>query len=131
MNKFILIPKDQYDKFKDLQDNKDSFPTNGKHTTDHKFTDNVSDESFKANNTPQMKESVKPVESVNRELPPPPGLPEQYIKTSDVKSQSHIPDISTSGGANHRGIKQVGNGATAKESRRRSEWFKFWNKNIR
>ena len=131
MNKFILIPKDPYDKFKDLQDNKDCYPANSIHNTNHKIADNLSDDGFKVNNTRQMKALVKPEESENRDIPPPPGLPEQKIKSSDTKSQSQIPDVATSGRANHRDIKQVGNGATAKGSRHTPEWLKFWNKNIR
>ena len=130
MNKFILIPKDQYDKFKEMQDNKDSNPPKSKVTTENKIADNLSDDSFKANNnTHQMKALIKPEESENRELPPPPGLPEQYINSSDVNSHSQIPN--SPGDANNRDSKQVGNGATGKGIRRRPEWIKFWNKNIR
>ena len=94
MNKFILIPKDQYDKFKEMQDNKDSNPPKSQVTTENKIADNLSDDSLKANNnnTRQMKALIKPEESENRELPPPPGLPEQYINSSDVNSHSQIPN---------------------------------------
>ena len=130
MNKFILIPKDQYDKFKEMQDNKDSNPPKSKVTTENKIADNLSDDSFKANNnTHQMKALIKPEESENRELPPPPGLPEQYINSSNVNSHSQIPNSPRD--ANDRDSKQVGNGATGKGIRRRPEWIKFWNKNIR
>ena len=130
MNKFILIPKDQYDKFKEMQDNKDSNPPKSKGTTENKIVDNLSDDSFKANNnTRQMKALIKPEESENRELPPPPGLPEQYINSADVNSHSQIPN--SPGDTNDRDSKQVGNGATGKGIRRRPEWIKFWNKNIR
>ena len=132
MNKFILIPKDQYDKFKEMQDNKDSNPPMSKVTTENKIADNLSDDSLKANNnnTRQMKALIKPEEeSENRELPPPPGLPEQYINSSDVNSHSQIPNSPRD--ANDRDSNQVGNGATRKGIRRRPEWIKFWNKNIR
>ena len=94
MNKFILIPKDQYDKFKEMQDNKDSNPPKSKVTTENKIADNLSDDSLKANNnnTRQMKALIKSEESENREVPPPPGLPEQYINSSDVNSHSQIPN---------------------------------------
>ena len=135
MNKFILIPKDQYDKFKEMQDNKDPNPPKSQVTTEDKIVDNLSDDSLKANNnnnnndTRQMKALIKPEESENRELPPPPGLPEQYINSSDVNSHSQIPNSPRD--ANDRVSKQVGNGATGKGIRRRPEWIKFWNKNIR
>ena len=129
MNKFILIPKDQYDKFKEVQDNKNSNPAKSKDTTENKITDNLSDDSVKNNNTCQVKALVKPEESENRELPPPPGLPEQYINSSDVNSHSQIPN--TPGDTNDRASKQVGNGATGRGNRRRPEWIKFWNKTIR
>ena len=129
MNKFILIPKDRYDKFKEVQDNKDTNLPKSNHTTENKIADNLSDDSFKVNNTRQMKALVKPEESENRELPPPPGLPEQYINSFDVNSHSQIPN--TPGDANGRDSKQVGYGATGKGIRRRPEWTKFWNKNIR
>ena len=132
MNMFILIPKDQYDKFKEMQDNKDSNPPKSQVTTEDKIVDNLSDDSLKANNnnnTRQMKALIKPEESENRELPPPPGLPEQYINSCDVNSHSQIPNSPQD--ANDRVSKQVGNGATGKGIRRRPEWIKFWNKNIR
>ena len=129
MNKFILIPKDQYDKFKEEQENKDTTPASSKHTTENKIADNLSDDSFKGNNTHQMKALVKPEESEYRELPPPPGLPEQYIQSPDVNSHFQIPN--TTGDANSRDSKQVGYGARGKKIRRRPEWIKFWNKNIR
>ena len=135
MNKFVLIPKDQYDKFKEVQDNKDTNPPNSNHVTENKTADNLSDENFKVNNTQQMKMPVKPEERLNRVLPPPPGLPEQYINSTDVKSQSPNPNVATPGETNGRDSDMEwiwsGYGATRKGIKRRPEWIKFWNKNIR
>ena len=51
MNKFVLIPKVQYDKFKEVQEIKDTKPPNSNHITDSKTADNLSDENFKTSNT--------------------------------------------------------------------------------
>ena len=131
MNKFVLIPKDQYEKFKEFQESKDKRASNKDQIPENKSGDSLSDEHFKDNTTSQLKLVHKPTESSIREIPPPPGLSDQYINSSDAKSQSQLPNVAISGGENDRDIKQVGYGATGKESSRRPEWLKFWNKNIR
>ena len=130
MNKFVLIPKDQYDKLKEIQDIKGTKPPNSNHNTENKTEYNLSDENFN-DNTRQLKLEVNPQQSSNREVAPPPGLPEQYINSSDVKSQSQNPNVAASGGANGRDSEQVGYGGIGKRISHRPEWFKFWNKNIR
>ena len=131
MNKFVLIPKDQYEKFKEIQESKDKRAPNNNHIPENKSKTNQSDEDFNDTTSGQLKLVQKPRKSSFREVPPPPGLPDQYINSSNAKSQSQILDVATSGGANYRDIIQVGNGATGKGSSRRPEWLKFWNKNIR
>ena len=53
MNKFVLIPKDLYDKFKEVQDIKDTNPPNRNHKTENKTENNLSDENFYDNNDTQ------------------------------------------------------------------------------
>ena len=132
MNKFVLILKDQFEKFKDSQESKDKSPS----IKEEEISENISedrllDEHFNDTTAHLMKLDHKPRKSSVREVPPPPGLPDQYINSSNAKSQPQVLDIASSGGAARRDIIQVGHGATGKSSSRRPEWFKYWNKNIR
>ena len=122
MNKFILVPKEQYDKFKDLQDIGGVKRSTENSSTDQNYEDRIHQES---------KSVHKPHNSLKEEISPPPGLPEQYINSSDRTIPSQKSDVVTTPDPNLEDIIQVGYGGTRKGIRRTPEWIKFWNKNIR
>ena len=77
MNKFVIIPKEQYDKFKEVQNLERALVATRDNISENKSKKNLSETNSEDTNTDQDKSEPEFQESSNTEVPPPPGLPVQ------------------------------------------------------
>ena len=94
MNKFVIIPKEQYDKFKETQNVEGVKPTNRNLNFENKSENNLLDENFKDKITQQVNSEDDLHKTLIEEKSPPPGLPYQK------------PNVTATTGANGRDTEQ-------------------------
>ena len=122
MNKYVLIPREQYDRFKEflLSEQSQNNPKEGnvpQETTSspQKESFQMSDELTDGNKRSESEQvDLKPEE--RGKIPPPPGVP----ATETLNSIT----INNNNNKIRGKKKQEGHG-------QRPEWFRYWNKNIR
>ena len=128
MNKYVLIPREQYDKFKEFllseqtqnNHNEDNMPQESSLSQKETFQkvndkDNQMTDDQMYDDIRSESEQLDLKQEKREKIPPPPGVPAaETLSSSSIHSNNKI-----------RGKKkQEGYGE-------RPEWFKYWNKNIR